>query len=371
MAKDYYQILGVNKNASQEDIKKAFRKLAHEHHPDKKGGNEGKFKEINEAYQVLGNTDKRKQYDQFGASFESAGGPGGFNWHDFARGGGFNQGGFKVDFGDLGDLGDMFGFGDIFGGGRGHRRAGPQRGADTAFETAIDFKESVFGVDKILRFEKNIVCGKCNGSGVEPGTKITTCATCGGQGRVEQLQRTFLGAMRTVRTCPDCGGEGKRAEKQCSRCRGHGDEPGIKELKVKIPAGIADGQTIELAGEGEPGVKGGSAGSLLLTVRVRPDKLFRRQGYNLLTQKQISFTLASLGGSTPLATLEGEVQLKIPAGTQAGAVIKLEGKGVPHLSGRGRGDLLVTVKVLTPAKLSKKQREALGELPTEPGERLG
>ncbi|HCX38647.1 MAG TPA: hypothetical protein DHS36_00030 [Candidatus Veblenbacteria bacterium] len=239
-----------------------------------------------------------------------------------------------------------------------------------AFTTAIDFRESVFGTEKILRFEKNVICSKCAGSGAEPGAKITTCATCGGQGRVEQIQRTFMGAMRSVRPCPDCGGEGKRAEKQCSRCKGRGSEPGVKELKVKIPAGIADGQTIELAGEGDLGVKGGSAGSLFLTVRVRPDKVFKRQGHDLLTQKQISFALATLGGRVPLITLDGEVQLKIPASTQSGTVIKLESKGVPHLRGGRRGDLLVTVKVITPAKLSKKEREALKQLPTEEGEKI-
>lgn len=369
MAKDYYQTLGVNKGASQEDIKKAFRKLAHEHHPDKHGGSDAKFKEINEAYQVLGNPQKRQQYDQFGASFDQAGAGGGFNWQDFARqGGGFNQGGFRVDFNDLGDLGDMFGFGDLFGGGRQSRRAGPQRGLDVAFVTAIDFRESVFGVEKVLRFEKNIACSKCSGSGAEPGSKIETCKTCGGQGRVEQMQRTFLGAMRSVAVCPDCQGEGKKAEKNCSRCKGRGAEPGVKELKVKIPAGIADSQTIELVNEGEPGVKGGSAGSLFLTVQVRPDKTFTRKGFDLLMQKEISFALAGLGGSVPLQTLDGEVQLKIPAGTQSGAVIKLESKGVPHLRGQRRGDLLVTVKVLTPNKLSRKEKEILQQLPLEKGE---
>lgn len=370
MAKDYYQILGVNKGASQEEIKKAFRKLAHEHHPDKHGGSDAKFKEINEAYQVLGNADKRKQYDQFGANFESAGGGGGFNWQDFSRaGGGFNQGGFRVDFDNLGDLGDILGFGDMFGGGR-SRRSGPQPGADVAFETAIDFSESIFGVDKTLRFEKNVICSKCNGSGAEPGSKITTCATCGGQGRVEQVQRTFLGAMRSVRTCPDCAGDGKRADKVCSKCKGRGMEPGVKELKVKIPAGIADGQTIELKDEGEPGVKGGQAGSLYLTVSVRPDKIFKREGYNLHTQKQISFALAALGGSVPLMTVDGEVSLKIPSGTQGGAVIKLEGKGVPHLNSRNRGDLLVTIKIITPTRLNRKERELLQGLSTERGEKI-
>ncbi len=368
MAKDYYQILGVNKSASQDDIKKAFRKLAHEHHPDKHGGSDAKFKEINEAYQVLSNPQKRQQYDQFGASFDQAGGPGGFNWQDFARaGGGFNTGGFRVDFNDLGDLGDMFGLGDIFGGGR-SRRAGPRSGADLQFTTAIDFKESVFGTEKVLRFEKNIICNKCKGTGAEPGSKITTCATCGGQGEVQQVQRTFLGEMRSRAMCPVCLGQGKQADKHCSRCKGKGHEPGVKELKVKIPAGIADGQTIELTGEGEPGERGATAGSLYLNVRVRPDKIFKREGYNLVTQKQVSFVLATLGGSVPLLTLDGEVQLKIPSGTQSGTLIKLEGKGVPYVRSKQRGDLLVTVKVITPERLNKKSRQIIRELPTEKGE---
>lgn len=368
MSKDYYKILGVNKNASQEEIKKAFHKLAHEHHPDKQSGNEAKFKEINEAYQVLSNKDKRQQYDQFGANFEAAGGPGGFNWQGFGQGG-FNQGGFRVDFNDLGDISDLFGFGEMFGGGR-SRRAGPQRGADLQFTTAIDFKESVLGTEKVLRFEKNIVCSKCNGSGAEPGSKVSTCATCGGQGQVQQTQRTFLGAMRTLQVCPDCRGQGNKIDKLCGRCKGRGHEPGIKELKVKIPAGIADGQTIELVHEGEPGEKGGSAGSLFLNVQVRPHKLFKREGYNLLTKKNISFSLAAFGGSVPLTTLEGEIILKIPAGTQSGTVVKLENKGVPHLRSKSSGDLLVTIQVITPSKLSKKEKQALKDLATEKDEVL-
>lgn len=369
MAKDYYQILGVDRNASQEEIKKAFRKLAHEYHPDKQGGSEAKFKEINEAYQVLGNPEKRRQYDQFGAAFESAGGPGGFNWQDFARAGGFGGGGFRVDFGNFEDWEDLFGWGDIFGGER-RRRSGPERGADLTFETTIDFKESILGTDKVLRLEKNVTCQHCDGSGVEPGAKMTICSSCGGRGNIEQIQRTFWGTMRSVRTCPACDGLGKRPEKLCGRCGGRGMEAGVRELRVHIPAGIDDGQTIELEGEGEPGVRGGRPGNLLLTVRVRPDKVFRRDGYNLLTQKQISFPVATLGGKVPLLTLDGEVQLKIPPGTQSGTVIKLEGKGVPHLRGRGRGDLLVTIKVITPSKLGKKEREAVRQLPLEPGEQL-
>lgn len=369
MAKDYYQILGVAKTASEDEIKKAFRKLAHQHHPDKKGGSEAKFKEINEAYQVLSDAGKRKQYDQFGANFESAGGgPGGFNWQDFARAqqGGFGfgqQGNVNFDFGDL--------FGDFFGGGRGRsRRAGPQRGGDLEFVVEVDFTDAVFGTEKTLRFEKLIQCTHCKGTGAEPGSKITTCPTCHGQGQVEQLQRTFLGAMRTVGVCPTCAGQGKTYEKQCSRCRGQGSVQGERELKVKIPAGIDNRQAIRLTGEGEPGSRGGGAGDLLLTVRVRPHKLFKREGYDLFTDKEISVPLASLGGKAKVATLDGDVWLKIPAGTQSGKQFKLDGKGVPHVRGKGRGDLLVSIHVRTPDKVSKKERELLSQLPLGSGEEL-
>jgi molecular chaperone DnaJ len=368
-SKDYYQTLGISKSASPDEVKKAFRKLAHQHHPDKHGGSDAKFKEINEAYQVLSDSQKRQQYDQFGANFESAGGPGGFNWQDFARAqqGGFNQSNVNFDFGDIGDL-----FGDFFGGGAGRRsrRAGPRRGADVEFVTAIDFREAVFGVEKVLRFEKSIVCNHCKGSGAEPGAKINTCSTCGGAGQVEQMQRTFLGAMRTVAVCPTCGGEGKSAEKACTHCHGKGSEVGVRELKVQIPAGIDNGQAIRLSGEGEPGVKSGPAGDLHLIVQVRPDKLFKREGYNLTTAREISMSLASLGGKVKLATLDGDIYLKIPAGTQSGKIFKLESKGVPHLRGKNRGDILVTIYVKTPEKLSKKEKESIRALPKLAGEEI-
>lgn len=362
--KDYYATLGVPKGASQDDIKKAFRKLAHQHHPDKKGGTEAKFKELNEAYQVLSDPAKRQQYDQFGANFESAGGPGGFNWQDFSNArGGFN--GADVNF-DLGNLGDIFG--DFFGGSR--QRSGPRQGRDLQFATAIDFKESIFGVEKTLRFEKNIVCAHCQGAGAEPGAKVSTCATCGGQGRVEQVQRTILGAMRSLGVCPTCQGEGKTADKVCTKCKGRRSEAGIRELKIKVPAGIADGQTIELSGEGEPGIHGGPPGSLFLTIQVRPDKIFKRRGNDILTTKEISVALAAVGGFVNLMTLDGEVKLKIPSGTQSGQVVTLDGKGATILRGRGRGDLLITIHVRTPSKLSKKQREAISTLPKADGEQL-
>ncbi|MBU1039318.1 molecular chaperone DnaJ [Patescibacteria group bacterium] len=366
MSTDYYNILGVKKDASAEEIKKAYRKLAHQHHPDKNGGTDNKFKEVNEAYQVLGNAEKRKQYDQFGANFNQAGsGPGGFNWQDFQRGYS-NQGGANANF-DFGDLGDIFG--DIFGGGgRSSRRAGPRRGSDVEFVTAVDFKEAVFGASKTLRFEKAIVCNNCQGSGGEPGAKVTTCVTCGGRGQVEQIQRTFLGAMRSVGVCPNCAGEGKSVSQKCKKCDGQGAVMGVRELKVKIPAGINDGQGIRLAGEGEPGIKGGVAGDLLLTIQVRPDKVFNRRGYDLLTRQQISFTLAALGGKATVVTLDGDIKLKIPAGTQSGQVFKVPSKGVPHVRGKNRGDLLVTVQIQTPDKLSKKAKESLKNLPELNGE---
>jgi len=369
MPKDYYNILGVKKDASNEEIKKAYRKLAHEFHPDKKGGNEAKFKEVNEAYQVLGNEAKRKQYDQFGANFEQAGsGPGGFNWQDFSRAYGSQTGGPNINF-DFGDLGDIFG--DWFGGGRGSARsAGPRRGNDLEFVTAVDFAEAVFGTEKTLRFEKTMVCSYCKGSGSEPGAKVTICSTCGGRGQVEHIQRTFLGAMRSVSVCPTCGGEGKTTSQKCKHCGGRGVEVGIRELKVKIPAGIDNGQSIRLSGEGEPGVKGGPAGDLLLVIQVRPDRIFSRKGFDLLTHKNISFSLAALGGKATVHTLDGDINLKIPAGTQSGKVFKIADKGVPHLRGKSRGDLLVTIQVKTPDKLSKKAKEAIKTLPILDGEEV-
>lgn len=359
-------MLGVLKSASADEVKKAFRKLAHEHHPDKHGGSDAKFKEINEAYQVLSNPEKRKQYDQFGSNFESAGGPGGFNWQDINRGGGFGAGA-NFDFGDLGDLGDLFG--GVFGRG-GRRHTGPAQGNDVQFVTAIDFSEAVFGTEKTLRFEKRGPCSKCEGSGAEPGAKVSTCKTCGGNGQVEQMQRTILGAIRTVGVCPTCQGEGRTADKQCTKCRGRGSEPGVRELKVKIPAGIDDRQTLRLQSEGEPGERGGPPGDLLLTVQVRPDKRFIRKGQSLYTTREISLPVAALGGKVTLETLDGEVKFKVPAGTQSGAVFTLEGKGVHHLRGKSRGDLYVTVHVKTPEKLSRKEREALKGLPASKGEEV-
>ena len=368
MSKDYYQVLGVSKTATTDEIKKAFRKLAHEHHPDKKGGTDAKFKEINEAYQVLSNPDKRKQYDQFGTAFESAGGAGGFNWSDWQRAGGF--GGFQgnVDFEDLGDI--FGGLGDIFGFGGGNRSRGPRRGADLQVELAVDFAEAVFGVVKNLRLEKEIVCSKCSGGGAEPGSKVVACSTCHGSGQVRQVQRTFLGAMQTTTVCNMCAGTGSASDKLCSRCSGQGKERGVKNLEVKIPAGINSGQLIRISGEGQVGDRGAGAGDLLLYITVRPHKFFNRSGYNLLTEKEISLPLAALGGKVELKTLDGDVSLKIPSGTQSGTVFKIAGRGVPHLRSSKRGDLLVKVNIRIPGRLNKKDRELMKALGVEKGETI-
>ncbi len=368
MNKDYYKILGVDKNATQDEIKKAFRKLAHQYHPDKGGGNEEKFKEINEAYQVLGNADKRKQYDQFGANFNNGAGGfnnSGFNWQDFARQSGGTQGGFRsnINFDDF-DLGDIFS--DFFGGGRtsrGGQRA--QRGADLEYHMQISLEESAFGAEKIIQIEKMDKCDKCDGKGYDKTAKIITCPQCKGSGRIRQQQRTFLGVFQTEVVCPTCGGEGTKPDKFCSQCHGSGRLKAYKQLKVKIPAGIDNGESIKLAGQGEAGEKGAPAGDLYITFEIRPKPGFRREGYNILTKEKINFVQAALGDKIEVKTLDGLVKLKIPAGTQSGDMFKLTGKGVNKLHGRGRGDHLVEIEVEIPKKLSRRAKQLLEEIKEE------
>jgi molecular chaperone DnaJ len=355
MAKDYYNILGVSKDASAEDIKRAFRELAHKYHPDKNGGNAEKFKEINEAYQVLGNQEKRQQYDQFGTTFEQAQGQGGFSGF-----GGFRDfSGFANGF-DFSDLGEMFGFGDIFGGGRKKTKAA--RGRDIEMEMEIDFREAVFGAEKVLDLYKPSVCETCGGNGADPKSKVVTCPNCGGSGRVQQIQRTFFGSFQTVTTCPTCGGEGKKAERECAECRGSGVVRAAKKLKIKIPAGIDNGETIKLSGEGEAGGRGGRLGDLFLTFKVKPDREFRRRGNDILSKVKINFSEAALGDKIEVNTLDGKVKLNIPAGTQSGQIFRLKEKGAPSLGGYGRGDQLVEAVVVTPTRLTRRQRELLEEL---------
>jgi len=358
MSKDYYNILGVEKNASQDDIKKAFRKLAHQYHPDKASGNEEKFKEVNEAYQVLGNEKKRSQYDQYGSVFENAQTGGGFHGFDgFRDFSGFSDG-FNVNMDDLGDIfggiGDMFGFG-------GRSKRGPARGADIRMEVQIDFMEAVFGLDHEIKFKKRVKCSHCNGNLAEPGSKIETCKVCGGSGRTMKVQRTILGNMQVQMTCENCSGEGKTYEKKCSKCQGSGVMGDEVKMKVRIPAGINEGEVIRLSGQGEAGEMGRASGDLYLIIKISEDKRFTRNGYDVKNKTEISFTQAALGDKINIETVHGAVKLKIPAGTQAGTTFKIKGKGITRLKGGGIGDHFVKIHVKTPVNLSRKQKKLLEE----------
>lgn len=359
MSKDYYKILGVDKSASEEDIKKAFRKLAHEHHPDKAGGNADKFKEANEAYQVLGNKEKRAQYDQFGSAFNNGNfnGAGGF--------GGFGgQQSYNINMDDLGDL--FGGFGDMFGFGGGRQQGRRQaRGRDLEVALDLDFEEAIFGAEKDIRLNRAVSCNHCSGSGNEPGAKIETCQTCKGTGRVVNVQRTIFGQMQVQATCSDCHGEGKKSSAHCSKCRGKGVVNETSEIKVKIPAGIDNGETVRLSGQGEAGEKGAGSGDLYINIKVKESKHFKRRGADLLTDLTINFSEATLGVKKDVKTIDGEVVLKIPAGTTQGQVFVLKDKGAPRLHGRGFGDQLVEIKIAVPKNLSKKQRKLLEELSEE------
>ncbi len=365
MSKDYYKILGVEKSATHDEVKKAFRKLAHKYHPDKETGNEEKFKEINEAYQVVGNEDKRKQYDQYGADFDQQGGfGGGMNWEDYMRQARQGGGGVNVDMGDIGDIfGEIFsGFGFGGGGGRAHRQ---QAGSDIEVRVNLTFKEAVFGIEKELELNKVTSCQRCKGDGAEPGSKINQCSTCQGHGVVEQIQRTILGAMRSRATCPECRGQGQKPEKNCTECTGTGVTKRLTKMKVKIPAGIEEGQAIRITGEGETAAYGGVAGDLYVRVRVEDSKEYTRDGQTIRSSVEISFPQAALGTKVDVETIDGTVDLKIPAGTQAGTVLKLKGKGAPRVGGDVRGDHLVTVNIVIPKKLSKKEKKLLKDLAAE------
>jgi len=378
MAKDYYSILGVDKKATQEEIKKAFRSKAHQYHPDKKDGNEAKFKEVNEAYQTLGNKEKRSQYDQFGTTFDSAGfggagmggGAGGFNWQDFARQ--YGSGGFRtnVNFDDLGGLGDIFGdlfgmSGSAFGGGGGGRRrhARGQTGEDIQISLTIDFREAVFGAEKNIRLDKLETCAKCGGQGYEAGTKIVNCLQCKGSGQISQTQRTILGTFSSTTICPKCQGEGKKPESYCSACHGGGRVKDNQEIKITIPAGISAGESIRISGAGNAGPKGAPAGDLYISFNIRPDNEFTRDGYNILSSTEINISQAALGDKIEINTLDSPVKLKIPAGTQSNKVFVLKDKGVPVLnSPTRRGEHQVEVIVKTPKNLSRKAKKLLDEL---------
>ena len=360
MAQDYYKTLGVDKNASQDDIKKAFRKLAHEHHPDKGNGNADKFKEINEAYQTLGNEQKRKQYDQFGSTFSGSGGRSGFNYQDFNRGnpfGGFNSSNVHFDFGDMDDLGDIFG--SFFGGGS--RRTRTERGKDLEMELQIEFEDAVYGIEKEINVSKKVLCDSCQGSGAEPGSKVNTCSTCQGTGRITQVQQTILGAFQSQTVCPDCQGQGKTFDQKCSACHGQGTVSGSEKVKIKIPAGIENGQIIKLAGKGET-TKNGISGDLYIHVKIKASSRYTRQGDDIFTKEHIKIKQAILGDKIEVENVDGPVTLKIPAGTQSHTKFKLKEKGMPILRGRGRGDHIVEVIVDIPKNVGWGQKRYLDQL---------
>ncbi len=343
--RDYYDILGVGRNAGDDEIKGAFRKLARQYHPDvnKDPGAEEKFKEINEAYGVLSDPNQRARYDRFGR--EGLGNLGGF--HDYT-----------VDFADIFD--ELFG-GFGFSTGRRSRRS-PRRGRDLQMTLTLKFEEAVFGVEREIEFEREETCSTCSGSGAEPGTSPTRCTTCNGQGEVRQIRQTFLGSMVQTAPCPVCQGRGEVIASPCHTCRGGGLEHKRVHKRVQIPAGVDGGTQIRLAGEGGPGVYGGPNGSLFLVLEVAPHKFFKRRENDILLNLDINVAQAVLGAEVQVPTLEGDEKLKIPAGTQPGKVFTLKGKGVPHLRRGGRGDQLVLVNVEMPAKLTKEQRELFEQL---------
>ena len=356
MAKrDYYEVLGVGKSASADEIKKAFRRLAVQHHPDR-GGSETDFKEVNEAYEVLKDADKRKRYDQFGHAGVGGGAAGGDPFAGFGFGGGEQV---NFDFGDLG-LGDIFGsfFGGDAGAGRGSRQA---RGRDVETDIEITFEQAVFGTEVQLRLNMEDVCEHCKGTTVEPGYKLEECDRCKGSGQVSNVTRTIFGNIRQVTTCNKCHGRGQIAEKVCSVCHGKGTERRYQNVALKVPAGIDDGATIRLREHGEA-IANGPKGDLYVNVRVNPHKKFTREGELILSQEHVSMIDAALGTEIEVDTVDGPVQMKVPIGTQSGSDFKLSGHGVPSLRGGGRGAHIVTIHVDTPTKLSTKQKKILEDL---------
>lgn len=352
MAKrDYYEVLGVSKDASADEIKKAFRRAAIEHHPDR-GGDESKFKEINEAYEVLKDNDKRKRYDQFGHA-----GVGGSGSDPFA---GFGSGqNVNFDFGDLG-LGDIFSsfFGGGFGGGQGQRRQA--RGRDVEARVEITFEQAVFGTQVDLALNMEDTCSHCKGTTTEPGYSLQTCDQCNGSGQVVSVTRTIFGNIQQAVVCPKCHGSGKVPEKVCSVCRGKGTQSKRQKIGLKIPAGIDDGATIRLREHGEA-IANGPKGDLYVNIRVKPHKKFTREGDLILSEEHVDMVEAALGTDIEVDTVDGKVRMKVPGGTQSGSDFKLSDHGVPHIKGSGRGPHIVTIVVDTPVKLTKHQQELLQE----------
>ncbi len=361
MKKDYYEILGVQKGAPKEEIKKAFRSLAHKYHPDKKTGDDTKFKEINEAYSVLSDDQKRAQYDQFGSAgpnggFGGAGNQGfnGFDFSQFTQGGNFNNGanGFEFDFGDI--------FGDVFGG---SRRKEQKRGRDISIDTELSFEDSIFGVERIVLLNKVSKCDTCGGNGAEKGSELITCATCNGKGSIREVKKTFFGQFESTATCDICHGTGKVPKIKCHTCHGHGILKKETEIKVKIPAGIDNGEMIRLSGGGEA-VSGGTTGDLYIKIYVKKHPVFHKEGVNLVMNLNIKLTDALLGGEQDVNTLDGHIKVKIPEGVTHGEVLRVKGKGVPYDKSH-RGDILIKIGVNIPKKLSREARKTIESLKKE------
>ncbi|MPM45219.1 Chaperone protein DnaJ [bioreactor metagenome] len=357
--KDYYASLGLEKGASDEEIKKAFRKLAIKYHPDKNQGNkeaEDKFKEINEAYQVLSDPEKKARYDQFGTA-------------DF-DGSGFGSGGFGgFDFSDMGGFGDIFD--SFFGGGGSRRRNAPQRGADLEYTINLTFEEAVFGVEKEISINRSETCDSCSGSGAKAGTSAKTCPTCNGQGQVRVQRQTPLGSFVSTSTCTTCGGSGKVIEEPCTTCKGKGNVRKNRKINVNIPAGVDTGNVMPLRGQGDHGANNGPAGDLYVRINVAPSKKFTRKGNDIYIDTHISMGKATLGTEITVATVDGDVKYTIPAGTQSGTLFRLKGKGVPKVNSSGRGDQYVKVIVDIPKSLNEKQKDALKAFMEACGENVG
>lgn len=361
MAKNYYETLGIDKKASKDDIKKAFRKLAHEFHPDKKTGNADKFKEVNEAYTVLSDDAKRAQYDTYGQTFAGAQGGGqsggfggfdGFDFSGFANGGGFSAGGQEFDLGDI--------FGEFFGGGR---RQQAQRGRDISIDIELSFEEAIFGVERSILLNKVSACEICNGSGAKKGSETIDCKNCNGKGKIREMKRSIFGSIEMTKSCETCTGSGKVPKEKCGTCDGHGIFKKESEIKIKIPSGIDNGEMIRLSSYGEA-VKGGTSGDLYIKTHVKKHKTFRKEGQDLVMNLEVKLSDALLGAEYDIQTLDGLSTLKIPEGTNTGEILQIKGKGVPE-QGRGRGNILIHVKVLLPKKLSKSAREAVLKLKEE------
>lgn len=355
--RDYYEVLGVNKNATADELKAEYRKKAKKYHPDLNPDNreeaEAKFKELNEAYEVLSDPEKRRKYDQFGhAGVDPSYGAG------YGQPGGYGAGGFQMDFGDL--FGSIFGQG--FGGGAQSARSNPnaaKRGGDVHVSVVLSFMEAVHGCTKSVTVNVLETCSDCGGSGAKAGTSPVTCSQCGGSGYVRTQQRTPFGVIQNTAPCSKCGGKGKIIESPCSKCGGNGRVRVRRKLDINIPAGVDDDQTLQVGGRGDAGVNGGTRGDVVVVVSVRPDTLFERNRYDVTVTMPVSFATATLGGDIIVPTIDGKLQISIPEGTQSGKVLRLREKGIKYLNGKGRGDQYVTVVVEVPRKLSRDQKAAL------------